>query len=575
MKAIAHNIERFAITRFVKNSSFPLAGVLRFLGRDAFSLLVLNGFGSIFLALSEIAMAAFIQLFLVALGLIPPSLNSLFGGMQVEVWQACVFLALVGVVRSAGQYLTNLSSGFAQNVLQDRLRTILLAQVIHSNSPPSSSRVLNLTSEIFPKAASFAYSTAQFLAIGSQMLVLFAVMMFVAWKEASAALLGFFLLGLWVTKIGEKVRANAASLPTQHENVVRTINRVNSNWLLVFLLGTQIEEFNRSVADVRAYTTQAKRTHKLGVLNSSFPPFVGILILIGVILLSQGAFQTPGSKLLVFLYLFIRFVQNMAGGLGNLGHCQGVYPHFKESYQFFLSAESKLRSALSGMSKSNVGSASKYELPRNPVAVDVQNICYRYSAGSPLIFNQFSLTLMAGEQVAVVGRSGIGKSTLISLILGIYTPESGSITINGEVPCSALSQKCYSLGYVGPEPFLFQGTLKENLLYGNRQAPADLTLIATLHLLGLFQHDSAPLQQTIEDGGTNFSTGQRQRICIARALLNKPQFLVLDEVSANLDTETEAALAETLLELKGTCTVLIVTHRQGIIRYSDKVVKLG
>lgn len=573
MRPLALRIERFATSKLSAGSSFRFAGVLRFIGKDAFALLALNGLGSLFLALSEIAVAAFIQLFLVALGLIPPELNNLFGNTTVATWQACIFLALIGFVRSAGQFLTSQSSGDAQAVLQDRMRTTLLAQVIHSNTPPSHSHVLNLTSEIFPKSANFAFSSAQFLATSSQMLVLLLVMMFVAWKEASVALLGFLILGIWVLKLNRKTLTNASKLPSMHEDVLRTMNRVNANWLLLYLLGTQSEEFKRSVADIRSYTSQAKKTHRLGVLTGSFPPFVGILILIGVILLSQTYFTTSSSKLLIFLYLFIRFIQNLAGGLSYLGQCQGSYPHFKAAYQFFLAAEPKLRNAIATHSQNSPEAEPKSGQPA--VEISVQDMSYRYTASSAFIFNQFSMSLAAGEQVGIVGRSGVGKSTLLSLILGIYPPECGTIKINGTEASEALRQRQYTLGYVGPEPFLFAGNMKENLLYGNRSKLSDNDLINTLHSLDLFKNQPDPLGVLLESGGTNFSTGQRQRICIARALLNKPQFLVLDEVSANLDTETEASLAETLKSLKGSCTILIVTHRSGILKYSDRVVKLG
>jgi ABC-type bacteriocin/lantibiotic exporter with double-glycine peptidase domain len=132
---------------------------------------------------------------------------------------------------------------------------------------------------------------------------------------------------------------------------------------------------------------------------------------------------------------------------------------------------------------------------------------------------------------------------------------------------------------VGPDPFLFEGTVSDNLLYGLNEAerPSSETISEVLSELSLLpQAMSAEefLSSPVSAGGSNFSTGQRQRLCFARAVLSRPQLLVLDEVSANLDSANEARLAEWLRGLKGLCTTIIVTHRKGILAHTDRVIDL-
>jgi len=157
--------------------------VLRFLGKQAAILLALNVSGSILLSLAEIAIAAFIQLFLSAIGLVPPKVSGFLASFEFSVVQVCILLAVIGLVRSSGQFLVGLSSGFAGQTIQERLRTTLIAYMLESSSPPSSSRVHTLASELFPKSAAFANASANFFAISLQMIVVLSAMIFIAWKE--------------------------------------------------------------------------------------------------------------------------------------------------------------------------------------------------------------------------------------------------------------------------------------------------------------------------------------------------------------------------------------------------------
>lgn len=554
--------------------------VLRFLGKQAAILLALNVSGSILLSLAEIAIAAFIQLFLSAIGLVPPKVSGFLASFEFSVVQVCILLAIIGLVRSSGQFLVGLSSGFAAQTIQERLRTTLIAYMLESSSPPSSSKVHTLASELFPKSAGFANSAAQFFAISLQMIVVLSAMLFIAWKEALLALFGFFFVGMIVLKLNRKVRAYASELPGIHEKVVQTIERVNSSWLLIFLLGTQNEEFVRSKANIENYTNRYKKSHRYNVTASSLAPFLGILILVQVILISQNYLKTSPEILLAFLYLFIRFTQNLSAGVNNFGSLNGNFPHFYRAFSFFKESEIPLRKAIRetrkvGKNHTAINQRNDNNRVAKPVSIDIENMTYRYAQGLDPVFSDFSLHINPGEQLGIIGPSGVGKSTLISLIIGVFKPESGEIKIDGISADKALKDKLYRIGYVGAQPFLFEGTVRENLTYGNNLESTNRKMLEMLWSLKLFEGDSKCLDYKVETGGTNYSTGQRQRLCVARALINKPQLLVLDEVSANLDTASEEGLCEILKDLKGICSVVIVTHRPGIIKHSDRVVDLA
>merc|ERR1719231_1456207 len=213
--------------------------------------------------------------------------------------------------------------------------------------------------------------------------------------------------------------------------------------------------------------------------------------------------------------------------------------------------------------------------------IEVKDVVFAYpSAPDHLVCKGYTLSIPAGQTVALSGPSGSGKSTIIQLLERFYDPQSGSITLDG-VDIKTLNVKWLrsQLGLVAQEPVLFQGTVEENIKYGKRDASMEeveeAAKMANAHSF-IMESLQSGYETDVGMRGSKLSGGQKQRVAIARALVRKPAVLLLDEATSALDNESErivqAALDEIMTKMKR--TTVVVAHRLSTIRNADKIVVL-
>lgn len=213
---------------------------------------------------------------------------------------------------------------------------------------------------------------------------------------------------------------------------------------------------------------------------------------------------------------------------------------------------------------------------RKPIiSVKLSKVSYGYDNNWDLLTG-VNVELRRGEMAALMGESGVGKSTLCELIMGLYPDYQGKILINGQ-ELRQLNPKSYRrlLGYVPQESLIIRGTIRENLLYGSKDEIKEAELITALrraHAWEFVKQLEGGLDAELGERGINLSGGECQRLCLARALFRNPQVLILDEATSSLDLENEAKILQALQELKGEMVILLVSHRFSILKFADRAV---
>ncbi|MCZ8191681.1 MAG: ABC transporter transmembrane domain-containing protein [Microcystis sp. LE19-338.1B] len=241
-------------------------------------------------------------------------------------------------------------------------------------------------------------------------------------------------------------------------------------------------------------------------------------------------------------------------------------------------AVERINDVLDAKSEENLEELSRQFLPELQGHIRFENVTFRYHTDSDHnVLENLSFEILPGQTVAIVGRSGSGKTTISKLLIGLYPPTDGKISIDGyDLSTIALSSLRQQVGVVDQDTFLFGSTIRENISLGHPDRPLENVVVAA-KLAGI--HDfiqSLPMgyETQIGEGGGLLSGGQRQRIAIARSLMGEPRLLILDEATSHLDTESERIIQTNLQKIRQNRTMVIIAHRLSTVRNADCILVL-
>jgi ATP-binding cassette, subfamily C, bacterial len=280
----------------------------------------------------------------------------------------------------------------------------------------------------------------------------------------------------------------------------------------------------------------------------------------GLLLVAVGIMHLDAAAILLLLFLFARIVPRV----GALQQTLHLYVNLLPAVDRFDRLEAQVRAAAA---RHDVREAAPFCRQLRFDAVS-----FRYTPQDPWVLNGVDFTVDAGTTVAIVGTSGVGKTTIVDLMIGLLSPDSGRITIDGVVLGDNAGSWRESIAYVPQDTFLFHDTIRANLTWVRPDASGDdINRALTLAMADFVHALPNGLDTVVGDRGVRLSGGERQRIALARALLRKPSLLILDEATSAIDRENEQRILEAIDRLRGSVTIVMITHRLAAVAGVDAV----
>lgn len=309
------------------------------------------------------------------------------------------------------------------------------------------------------------------------------------------------------------------------------------------------------------------------VVNNSFQIFSSTIEVVATTaLLWFGAWQVIQNELTIGQLVAFNML------LANVIHPFQRLTVLWNQLQEVIIAVERINDVIEAEPEEDLQQQSRQIMPRVRGHIRFDKVTFRYHPESDInTLENVSFEVQPGQTIALVGRSGSGKTTISKLVLGLYPATEGKILIDGyDVNSIALRSLRQQIGVVDQDTFLFGGTLRENISIGHPEASLeDITLAAKLAGADQFiQQLPTGYETQIGEGGGMLSGGQRQRIAIARALLGNPRLLILDEATSHLDAESERIIQTNLGTILTGRTTLIIAHRLSTIRQADKILVL-
>lgn len=387
---------------------------------------------------------------------------------------------------------------------------------------------------------------------------------FVNWIIGTVYVLLIPIVAVTQFLLSRKIKLAQRSIVTETASLAGATTETLRNVELVKSLGLEDQE-TRHLNDVneKILNLELKKIKLIRTLSFIQGTIINAIRSTLLFLMMWLIFEkviTFGEFFSLYFYSFFLF-----GTLGELGSIANVYQETRASME-------RLQQILDTPSEKK---------PDNPVpigpltSIEFRDVSFNYNQSGTVSVDHINLTIQKGQTVAFVGPSGAGKTTMVKLLLGLYSPAEGTVYMNGiasdTIDYDGLRRR---IGYVSQETQLFAGTIRENLLFVNPDASDEKCLTALAHAsaLPIIERGGKGLDTKIGEGGVKISGGERQRLAIARALLRDPDMIIFDEATSSLDSLTEKEITSTIKEIAVTrpnLMTVMIAHRLSTIIHAD------
>lgn len=491
--------------------------------------------------------------------------------LDLLVWAVLLLAAIKGLGMASGAVQGYLLTRFEQDVLVDIQRDLfahtLRLPKIFFDGQETGYLMARLSSDVQGLRWFFSGTVAYLASSLLRFIGGAALLFYLNWGLTLATVIALPIMVVTVRYFSERTRILSHHIMEQQASLSRRVQETLSALSLIKAFGSEERETGRILTELDGVRQIALERTALGTLANlaigAMPDLGrGVVLVVGAYWVIQSEWSL-GSLLAFQSYL---------------GYVYGpalMLASFNLQFQGALAALQRVSALYAIVPEEKPGQGQPVEHLRGEI--EFKGVGFSYGQGEPVL-QDVSFHIPPGERVAIIGPSGVGKTTLVSLILRFYRPMQGEIWFDGQ-PASTydLGSLRQRIGYVSQSTLLLSGTILDNLRYGNQEADlAAVTQAAkTAGIHDFITSLEGAYDSLVGEHGVNLSEGQKQRLSIARALVKNPDILVLDEPASGLDRVTEQAVFEALPNMLGGKTLFIVTHRLQAARNADRILLLN
>ena len=493
----------------------------------------------------------------------------LIWGTENKVWTVPIFFIILviirGVCRFTSTYLMTWVSVMAiSHVRRDMFNKMLLLSSKFHQETPSGHVLMNM---VQMAEQSISNASNVFIVLTRDTLIVIGlvfVLLYLNWQLSLIVALMFPLLSLLSRYYRKRLKNIIGSAQQSVGSMNNVIGEVYQGHRVVKLFGGQQQAASRFAEVNNTMVHLGKKITQASAARSPFSELIASFALAVVIFIALWQSQQGHTTIGEFMAFIVAMLQ-MLGPLKNLANIsipmQTMFLAADGVYKFL---DTEPEKDTGTQTLSHVSGQLKFD------SVDV-----RYHESSKKALDNFNLTIQAGERVALVGRSGSGKTTVVNLLPRFVEPNSGTVYLDGkDITELTLTNLRSQFSLVSQDVFLFDDTLLANVRYGRPEASEEEVLAAlkAANLQDLVKNSPHGLHQPIGANGNQLSGGQRQRVSIARAILKDAPILLLDEATSALDNESERLVQQALERLMHGRTSIIVAHRLTTIEQADRII---
>lgn len=434
----------------------------------------------------------------------------------------------------------------------------------------------NILSEVIPKSASYIGSKVKLISLIIQLIFIIIFCLIESYSKFFQITVGLLIIVPIVIYYKKKFKNISGEILNLSYKFNKNLIRSVINFPLIKIFSIEEKEKFFLIESARNYYDKFIKSMYYLSINAALPQSIGSIVIILVFFYIS---KESNSNHLVLFYLIYRFVGTMSQILSSYQNLNVYQSHY--SVMKKITTESFIEEQLNSDKKIKFSKVKDYKS-----LLEINNLSFSFSSSekNKEIFSNINLQLNKNENLLIKGPSGSGKSSLLLCLIGILGGEKNYSSIKWKdrnLNNLDIEDLRKSVSYVGAQPFIIAGSIRENILFGLNKNQIktirDKDIIKACEIAeakDFINKKDKKLETMLNEYGDGLSMGQKQRICLARALVRNPLVLMLDEITANLDKETEVAIINSIDLLKGKINIIVTTHSDAFDKICDKFIIL-